>query len=157
MNAGDVENSRVIAYLTRNGRTGLTFAPPDSVAQPYYRLGSHPDVVERIWDQLGRALPTDCRCIFCGTPALVHPRTNIVLAFACGTRYCLRLPRGLAEAAVAAGAPTRARWTTGGEMDTRRELGPEWVFGDWSAPEFDWLRRAYEGLSGDPPAAEPAP
>src|SRR3989304_2688537 len=66
---------------------------PDQVVRPYETLGTHPDLVARLWDELQSKLPVDCRVIFCGTPALVHPTTGIVFAFAGGTHtYALRLP-----------------------------------------------------------------
>ena len=59
--------------------------PLESPRDPYWHLGSHPEVGERVWHQLGSALPVDCRCIVFGTPGLAAPRSGILLANAFGT------------------------------------------------------------------------
>ncbi len=70
-------NSGVLAFIRSARGDHPAIAPPDSVADPYSGQGSHPDVVERIWDELGKALPADCRCLVLGTPALVHPTAAV--------------------------------------------------------------------------------
>lgn len=120
------------------------FARPDSVPDPYWNCGCHPDVVERLWDQIGAGLPSGCRCLVHGTPALVHPGSGAILAIGIGTQYGLRLPGALAADAIKAGAKTRTVWTNGGDMDTQRELGDDWVFGAWLPDELSWFKRVYE-------------
>ncbi len=53
----------------------------------YWGSGTHPDVLERLWNQIGKKLPVDSRAVVFGNPALVHPDSGIVLAFALGTEY----------------------------------------------------------------------
>ena len=117
-------------------------ATPDSVADPYAGQGSHPDVVERLWDGLAAALPTDCRCLVAGTPALVHPRSGVVVAFTLGTSYFVRLPPGSDRAAPTSTEPG--------------ELGPEWVRGSWSLDEPAWCRSTYDELEREVREAEDA-
>ena len=70
-------------------------ASPDAFVRPHETLGTHPDLVGRLWDELPAELPVDCRVVFYGMPALMHPTTGIVLGFAGGTHtYALRLPSG---------------------------------------------------------------
>ena len=146
----DSRNARVIAYLTRRGGTsGPLTEPPTSAPDPYLGRGSHPDVVARLWEAINPHLPCDCRLIFCGTPALVHPATGVAVALAVGTQYALRLPGRLLDEALAAGAPTSTRWSGGGEFDTRRDLGDEWVLGAWLEAEPAWCRRACLALAGE--------
>jgi hypothetical protein len=38
-------NATVLAYLSRGGKTSPQVIPPDGVKDPYYGLGSHPDIV----------------------------------------------------------------------------------------------------------------
>ncbi|MBI5773573.1 MAG: hypothetical protein HZA89_07515 [Verrucomicrobia bacterium] len=116
------QNERVIAYLTRHGPKPL-LAAPDSVRDAYYGLGSHPDIVERVWDGLGRALPRGSRWIVCGTPGLVQPASGVILAFACGTQYCLRLPDSVRDEALKAGVKMLNKWSGGEVMDTQHVLG----------------------------------
>jgi hypothetical protein len=42
------------------------------VADPWYGLGTHPDIIESMW-KLDDELPQRCRWVFWGRPALVHP------------------------------------------------------------------------------------
>src|SRR5205809_385038 len=77
------------------------FTLPDQVERPYDSLGCHPDLVARLWDELGKKLPEDCRAIFFGTPVLIHPTTGVVFAFASGTHtYAFRLPEPERDAAL---------------------------------------------------------
>ena len=136
-------NTKALAYLTRRNPGAAACLAPEGVPNPYYNCGCHPDIVERLWDQIGKALPADCRCIVHRTPALVHPSTGIFLALGIGTQYGLHLPGELAAAAIGAGAPTTTRWSGGSTMDIRAELGEAWVFGKWLSGEPDWCRVAY--------------
>lgn len=152
MNLDQPHNTRVLCYLSRGGRNAPELAGWNSVPNPYYQCGCHPDVVERIWDHVGRALPVDCRCLIHGTPALVHPRSGVILAIGIGTRYGLRLPASVYSAAILAGAKTHTTWSSGEDMDTRRDLGEDWVFGGWQADELNWCKAAfgiYETMSTD--------
>jgi hypothetical protein len=111
-------------------------APPESAADPYYGQGSHPDVVERVWDELGRAVPAECRCLVRGTPALVQPAAGVVLAFSLGTRYYVRLPAGVASGDTA-------------EVEAELGLERDWAPGRWDAAEPGWCRAVYDDL--EPP------
>jgi hypothetical protein len=137
-------NESALGYLKRRNPQALVLAGAESSPNPYYNLGSHPDIVERIWDRLGMDLPEDCRWIVCGTPALVQPATGILFAFGLGTQYVLRLPGGLAEEAVRLGLKTVTQWAGGRTTDLRRELGEDWVFGGFLDDETGWLQKAYD-------------
>jgi len=106
--------------------------------------GSHPDIVQRVWDDLGGELPAGCRCLIFGTPSLVHDHTGIVIAISNGTQYNLRLTSADFQVAIAKGASTRTRWSNGGEMDSLTELGPDWIFGGWFKEENLWCRNTYD-------------
>jgi len=135
-------NEGVIRWLCR-GRGGVaSVAAPGSVLDPYYGCGSHPEVVERVWDQLGRGMPPESRVILCGTPALVDPTTGLILAVGYGTSYALRLPEGALPAALRAGCATTHRWGDGTVTDLSRQFGPDWVFGRWAEAEEAWCRAA---------------
>ena len=88
-------NSIVLSYLTRPHRDRVplpTVLRPEEVDDPYMRLGAHPEVVQRIWDELGEGLPRDCRRVVYSSPALVHPENGTIFVLALGTGYGLRLP-----------------------------------------------------------------
>ena len=142
-------NRQVLQYVGRNAMDDTPLlASPKSVQEAYYGQGSHPDIVERVWDQLGGSLPRDCRCLVFGTPALVHPSCGIIFAFCNGTQYNLRLtPKGIDEA-VKLGVKTVTRWSSGEEMNARDVLGTDWVFGMWSNEEPRWCQDMFESLSG---------
>src|SRR5512145_2078070 len=82
---------RSLESHARKRNRGLPLTLPDEQTDPYSKCGSHPDVVERVWDRLGKCLPENGRCLVYGTPALVHPRAGVVLATCNGTAYCLRI------------------------------------------------------------------
>jgi hypothetical protein len=138
-------NAGVLKYLSRGDRAQhAVIAPHDSVAAAYVSQGSHPDIVQRVWDDLGGALPVKCQFLVYGTPALVHERSGIVLAICNGTQYNIRLTvQGFLEA-ITRGATTRTRWSSGQEMDSLAVLGPGWVFGGWFKEEEQWCRNTYQ-------------
>jgi len=120
------------------------FAFPEDVQMPYMTLGTHPDLVERLWDQLGKALPLDCRAIFYGTPALVHLESGVVFGFAGGTHtYALRLPERERLEAVRAGAQRVYEYPLHPPFDLD-EVGDDWVFCRWYRDEERWCLAAYE-------------
>jgi hypothetical protein len=108
--------------------------------------GSHPDIVERVWKQIGSTLPVDCRGLVCGTPALVQPVSGMILAFCLGTAYCLRLPFELVEEAINQGAKTSTKWSNGTLLDATTTFGPDWIFGAWKE-EVQWCRKTYDAYN----------
>jgi hypothetical protein len=138
-------NTLVLESLARSGAGKPEIEGHDAVpaADAYLRCGCHPDVVERVWDQLGAALPQDCRRLVHGTPALVHPN-GLILAVGMGTQYGLRILLSDRDAASQAGAKTTTVWSGGGGMDIRATYGADWVFGAWLAAEPAWCRAVFD-------------
>ena len=122
--------------------------PVECPRDPYMHLGSHPDIVERVWNQLGAILPHDCRCIVFGTPGLVAPRSEILLAKAFGTQFILRIPLTAVDEALRAGAKTKMTWGPNHVTDLAQEYGDDWIFGQWSKQEPDWLLAVYNSVEG---------
>jgi len=138
-------NQGVLGYLGRGEKSEHpVIAAADSVPQPYLGQGSHPDIVARVWDELGAGLPAECRRLVYGTPAIVHNRTGIVIAISNGTQYNLRLTAEDFREAMAKGAAMRTRWSNGEEMDCLAVLGADWIFGGWFKEEELWCRDTYE-------------
>jgi hypothetical protein len=145
-------NARVIAHLLEGPRHGTSAPPiarPSSHADPYMKAGAHPDIVQRVWDELGQALPADCRALVYGVPALVHPTAGVILALSYGTAYILRVPEDTVSEALRAGCTMERRWSTGATMRLDETLGPGWVFGNWAKDEAVWLNDVYHPLTGD--------
>lgn len=121
-------------------------APPpvsqslQSVADPYFGLNTHPDLVSRLW-ALDETLPEQCRWVVYG-----H-RTGLVFGFAAGTLgYALRLPEAARREADALGAKATVKrpfeppfdvWDVG-------KAGPEWRLCGWWDREPEWCRAAYQ-------------
>ena len=139
-------NRGVLEYLGRGEKSrNVLVASPRSVADPYQGQGCHPDIVHRVWDELGSGLPVECRCLVHGTPALVHDRSGVIIAIGNGTQYNLRLTVDDLPEARANGASTRTRWSDGTEMDSTTELGPDWTKGgEPSNPEASATPHAIE-------------
>jgi hypothetical protein len=121
----DPRNAGVVRYMQqRNERRCPPYmAVADSPHDPYWEMGSHPEVVERIWNQLAQTLPQECRCLIYGTPSLVAPKSGIIFALAFGTQYVLRIAKGSIDVALKAGGKRGTRWSDGTETDVQRELG----------------------------------
>jgi hypothetical protein len=114
--------------------------PP--ISKPdHFEIGSHQGGSYKIWMDLAPSLPTDCRFVVYGKPALVHPRSGVIFAVG-GPLYYLRLPPELVPEALRAGAKTRDPKYTWD--DTRRDLGYEWVIGAYLPDEVRWCQAAYE-------------
>lgn len=141
-------NKLVIKYLSRSGKQWPVLMEPSSVPDAYYGCGSHPDVVEQVWDKLGSILPHDARCLFSGTPALVHRKKRVVLVLALGTQYGLRIPEQFREVALKKGAKTYIKWSgDSGDLDTERDLGSDWILGSYLDEEKIWCKNLFESLS----------
>lgn len=122
--------------------------------------GCHPDVVARIWDELGPGLLQDCRAQANGRPVLAHPHTDRIIAVARGTAYALWLAVEDRGAAADSGASSRMSWGGGSHTELAEQAGEEWIWGRWFAAEAAWLQRAYAAagvsLSGGPPGGPAA-
>jgi len=140
------ENAAVLRYLA-HGRSAdeAAFGPPSPDVDRHH-LGTHPAVVERLWDELNAALPDDARQLVFDGPALVHPNGTI-LAAAIGTQYGLRLLPEHRAAAVAGGAElVHVFRSVGSSLDLTATFGPEWIFGSRDEREPAWIRASYEAL-----------
>jgi hypothetical protein len=117
--------------------------------------GTHPDLVLTLWDELGGLLPEDCHAVFYGAPVLVRKSSGIIFAFAGGSfTYAFRLPPGVRDAALEAGATRIYHYPAYPELKIEAstfdlaDLGDEWVFGDWLKGETEWIKAAYDFASG---------
>jgi len=140
------ENAGALRYLAhgRSDAEGFFGPPPADLDRRH--LGTHPTVVDRLWEELNPALPADARWLVFDGPALVHPGGSI-LAAAMGTQYALRLLTDDRAAAIAAGAEVVHHFqTVGTTLDLPAMFGPEWVFGLWDEREPDWLRASYDAI-----------
>ena len=143
----DVE-AAVDRVLDKIARGPIRPDPPVSqslgeVADPWYGLGTRPDIIEIMWN-LDDTLPQQCRWVFWGRPALVHPDTGVVFAIGIGTiGHVIRLPPQVLEAA----EPRHARTVVSGNPGQTFNIGPagpEWRFVSPRPPEAAWCRAAYD-------------
>lgn len=140
-------NLPALSFLAHTNPKGHpAIAPPDAFQSPYMTLGSHPDIVERVWDELTIALAVDCRAVVYGNPALVHPERGIVFALAFGTAYAIRIPGEAMEEAINGGCTTDRTWTGGGKTDIQETLGFGWLFGNWLDAEPGWMLEVYNRI-----------
>ncbi len=85
---------------------------------------------------------------------ITHPLNKDVLyylgrdemAIGNGTQYNLRLTTPDFQEAIAKGAKTKTRWSTGEEMDSAGILGPGWIFGGWFKEEVAWCLNTYNAF-----------
>jgi hypothetical protein len=138
------ENARVLRHLGRGrdpAEAGFGPPPPDV---DRWHLGTHPDVVERLWDVLSLPLPADARWLVFDGPALVRPDSGTILAVGLGTSYGLRLqPDHLAEALARGAELVHTFRSVEVTLDLSVSFGPDWAFGSWSDREPDWVLASY--------------
>jgi len=158
-------NRGVLAYLRDPARLARSVSVakgrpeclPSEVKDPYLTLGTHPDLIERLWETLGRVLPVDCRVIAYGVPALARPDSGVILGIAGGTMmYALRLDAAGAAAARAAGAPLVFRYAAQPTIGIEERVidvstfGDSWVFGRFHHLEPEWLKAGFAATQGTP-------
>jgi hypothetical protein len=117
--------------------------PGGKPRDPYMFQGCHPDIVERVWDDLGAQLPRDCRAQAKGTPVLADPATNRIFAAAHGTAYSLWVTPEDFAAAIRQGASTTMTWSGGSVTDLAECVGEGWIWGRFYPDEPRWLLNAY--------------
>ena len=146
------ENAGALAYLAHGRPAHEADSGPPTAAVDRLHLGTHPVVVDRLWEALNGALPVDARWLVYDGPALVHP-SGVILAAAIGTQYALRLLPGDRAAAIAAGAEVVHSFrSVGTSLDLTSTFGPEWVFGRLDEREPAWVRNSYESIGTLRPA-----
>ena len=153
----DFEVTRTVAESGNAGiwsLLGEESPPPPGrrEADPYMGQGCHPEVVTRVWDELGGELPHDCRAQAKGKPVLAHPESDRIIALAHGMAYALWLTPGDHAAALQAGASTVMTWSGGSVTDLAERAGTGWIWGRWYANEPSWLQRAYVAAGSGEPA-----
>jgi hypothetical protein len=140
-------NRLALGALRSRAPQAKPVVPAEEAKDPYYRCGCHPETVERIWDDIGKHLPSDGRCVVYGRPALVQPESGVILALCMGTSYCLRIPEEIVPAALAAGCRQSQAWGKKGSghvTNLMEQYGPDWVFSPWIKDDLAWCRAAYE-------------
>jgi hypothetical protein len=142
-------NRRLVDYLKALHPEAPAISAPDEGPDPYWEAGCHPDVVERVWDQLGARFQPEARIRIFGVPSLIQPTTGTVLVVAMGMAYALRLtPADLEEAGRSptrggSGSWTVEHWSDGTSTDIAAVFGADWVFGDWDRRETDWCYNSF--------------
>jgi hypothetical protein len=114
---------------------------PEDVG-PAPALGTRPDLVNWLWKHIHSRIPLSRPWVVLGTAVLAHPDSEIVFAFAAGTRYALRLPAHTRKLAIAAGA--KRKTGTGGSAMDLATIGDEWVFGTGPRDAEEWWDSAFE-------------
>ena len=141
-------NEGVLRYLGQGAEPASVTVERPTRETDTWRLGAHPDVVERLWKDLDGALPDDCRYLVAGGAALVDPRSGQILAVALGTQYALHLSgHGLGTARELGFQTTHEFRTVGRSLDLGATFGPGWVFGRHDEREAGWLAETYRAAN----------
>lgn len=142
---GHIENQQLLKYLSQVGSKWKEnpSCSPESVEQPYLHLGTHPNVVTRLWNTFAAELPVNCNWVVYGMPVLVNPQSAVIFAFGGGTVYVLRLPPDLRSRSLDFGFSTTHRFSNGTVLDLA-EFGEGWIFGRGRSEEKSWCVSAYE-------------
>jgi hypothetical protein len=116
-------NRQVLTYLAES----TPGAAPERTVEgaDTWKLGTHPDLVNYFWYQLGGVLPVDCKRIAYDAPLLAEPTTSIIFALGGGTgTLALRLPGGGHDAG---GGLTKTLRYPNVTLEAS-ELGEAWFF-----------------------------
>jgi len=144
LNIASEENKKIIHHLRwrHNGLLKKQIVSPNSYNKkdPYTDLGSHPDIVEFLWDKLNSNFSEDHRAIVYGTPALVCPHSGNIIAIAYGTTYIIRLDKKLISSSLHDKYKHTHTWSDNTITDTSSLFGDDWLFGKFNLPEKDWLK-----------------
>lgn len=153
LNFQDPGNALAVKHFQKKNELGFPacMLPLESPRDPYLHLGSHPDIVDFLWNKLAAVLPVDCRCIVFGTPGLVSQRSGLLLAQAYGTRYIMRIPDSKISQAATLGMETCMKWSGGMTTDLKDEYGVDWIFGRGWPQEPQWLLEVFESTAGQAP------
>ena len=146
MNVRQPSNAGVIRYLEKTRKTNAPDVRPHR-RRDYWHSGAHPEIAERLWEQLAHGLPDECRQVVLGTPALVHPASGVLIAIALGTAYALRLPSKALRVALSEDVEIETVWSDGSRLNVRDEFGAGWVLGSWSQNEEQWCAEVFEELA----------
>jgi hypothetical protein len=139
-------NAGALRYLAHGRPADEADSGPPSPEVDRFHLGTHPDIVERLWGVLNSALPADARRLVFDGPALVHPSGSL-LAAGLGTQYVLRLLAPDRTLAIQAGAEVTHHFrTVDTTLDLAATFGPEWVFGRFDEREPGWLLDSYRSI-----------
>jgi hypothetical protein len=140
-------NRGVLSCLCREAGASATRSIEWPASRPAssWQSGSHPEIVDHLWESLASLLPVDCRVVVCGKPVLVAPRHSVIFAVPLGTQYGLRLPPREFALAHAAGARVVHHYGTANvTLNLAEQFGPYWIFGTFDPREPDWCMAAYE-------------
>ena len=145
VNFYDPRNSSVLVYLKKGKKKNDIHKSisPDLVSDPYYRLGSHPDIVQRVWNEITEKIPEDCKWIVYGIPVLVTPKSGIIFGFTCGTSYVLRLSPDIIQEAIEKGLETEHKFMDNYNLDLS-VMGRDWFFGGFYDVEKEWCLKTFE-------------
>ena len=139
MNLERSENAKLLAYLKVFRSDKPLYSSPGGHVDPYMGCGCHPDVVGRLWDQLGKSMSKDCRALVYHWPALVHPSSGVILGLCMGTQYALRIHGDMVEGARSAGLKSAMKWSSGEILDIGEKWGADWFWGAWKKEELSWM------------------
>ena len=125
----------------------LADIPAEHIREAYWECGSHPEIVERVWDALGAELNDNCCLLVHGVNCIVHDQSGVLLAVSMGTQYVVRVTDADLPAAIDAGLKRTCDWGGTDHTNLETEFGPNWLFGGWDATELIWIRNVYSQFS----------
>lgn len=135
-----------LQYLGRNWRGPLSCHPSEA-HDPYYHLGTHPDLVEKLWDKLTVEIPMDSTWVLHSRPVLVHPETSVIFAFATGTHtYAFRVPESQRDEEIAAQLKQQYRYPDGRILDLT-QYDSDWIFAGLMAREERLCLTAFQAAA----------
>jgi hypothetical protein len=83
----NVINSKIINYLSiKKFPKHLEFRSSSELELvDQSEIETHPDIIDLLWREYSKKIPSSCQMILFGTPVLVNPKTGIIFGIAEGT------------------------------------------------------------------------
>jgi len=138
------KNKKMLLAKSEIKNSSQVFSSENEGPEQYCGAGSHPDVVQRVWIELGKHFPKESKCHIFGSPALYNPQTGLIFAICNGTRYCIRIPESRLEEAKDFGLMESTTWSGGATTNVSEEYGHGWLFGAWHDKEEEFCKEMYE-------------
>tara|TARA_R110002073_G_scaffold123819_1_gene267631 strand:- start:27438 stop:27905 length:468 start_codon:yes stop_codon:yes gene_type:complete len=139
-------NAKVLEVLRGNAPKAPLETPVETADT--WQLGTHPDLVEYLWQTLGDTLPKPCARVAYAQPVLAAPGTSTIFAFAGGTgTLAMRLPQSaLGEALRIDGFGKTLSYPSA--VLHASALGSGWAFvAPFGADALRWCKEAYEAAA----------
>ena len=124
----------------------------DDRAEAELMFENYPETAcTRLWKQLCKNLPVDCRATVNGRCCILHDKSGVLLATKVIVFYAVRVPETKIRDATRLGLRQSQYWSGIGKTDDLRvQFGSCWFFGNMLEAELDFINECYSDFDTYP-------